>query len=53
MYYKSVESEVNNLKSKPKLKVRSTRRLKHLIAMAGLSSKGMAEDVYITPAFGR
>lgn len=51
MYYKDVESEVNNLKSTPKLKVRSTRRLKHLIAMAGLSSKGMAENVDITPAY--
>ena len=51
MYYRGVESEVNNLKSTPKLKVRSTRRLKHLIAMAGLSSKGMAEDVDITPAY--
>lgn len=35
----------------PKLKVRSTRKLKHLIAMSGMSSKGMAQFVGITPAY--
>lgn len=39
------------MKDTPKLKIRSPREMKHLIAMSGMSSKGMAEDLDITASY--
>lgn len=37
--------------TKSKLKVRNTRELKHLVAMSGLTTKGLAESVDVTPSY--
>lgn len=37
--------------TKSKLKVRSSRELKHLVAMAGLTTKKLAENVDVTASY--
>lgn len=37
--------------TKSKLKVRSSRNLKHQIAMAGLTTKELAENIDVTPSY--
>ncbi|PUD97063.1 hypothetical protein DA477_04850 [Levilactobacillus brevis] len=46
-----VKSEVKTMITKSKLKVRSSRALKHQIAMAGLTTKRLAESVDITASY--